>query len=68
MDDATFNLEIRRFLKQFGVTAQREIERAVAEALKGGRLRGTERLKAHATLTLEPLGEVARVDGEIALG
>ena len=68
MNDETFNLEIRRFLKQFGVTAQREIERAVAEALKSGRLQGSEVLRAGAALTLEPLGEVARVDGEIALG
>ena len=68
MNDETFNLEIRRFLKQFGVTAQREIERAVAEALRVGKLRGSEVLQANAVLTIEPLGEVARVGGEIALG
>ena len=68
MNEETFNLEIRRFLKQFGVTAQREIERAVAEGLKSGKLRGSEVLRAGAVLTIEPLGEVARVNGEIALG
>ena len=29
MNDEALNLSIRKFLKHFGVTAQREIERAV---------------------------------------
>jgi len=29
MNDETFNLTLRRFLKQFGITGQRAIERAV---------------------------------------
>ena len=31
MDPDLFNLELRKFLKRFGITAQREIERAVDE-------------------------------------
>jgi len=67
MHDETFNLEIRKFLKQFGVTAQREIERAVAAARGAGTLRGSETLKARAVLTLEGLGTLATIDGEIRL-
>ena len=67
MDQDIFNLDLRKFLKRFGVTAQREIERAVAEALENGKLTGSETLSVRATLTIpEILGEL-RIDGEIGL-
>lgn len=40
MDEDRFNMELRKFLKQVGVTSQREIERVVREqAGRGGTLR-----------------------------
>jgi hypothetical protein len=67
MDQDVFNLDLRKFLKRFGVTAQREIERAVAEALERGTLTGTETLSVRAVLTVpDILGEL-RIDGEIGL-
>ena len=54
MNDEVFNLELRRFLKRFGITAQREIERAVAGALERSALSGDEVLPVRATL--EPHG------------
>jgi len=40
MDEDRFNMELRKFLKQVGVTSQREIERVVREhAGKGKSLR-----------------------------
>lgn len=40
MDEDRFNMEMRKFLKEVGVTSQREIERLVREgAVKGGELR-----------------------------
>lgn len=67
MNEQVFNLDLRRFLKQFGVTAQREVERAVGSAVAAARLRGNERLKARAVLEVTGLGTVATVEGEIAL-
>jgi uncharacterized protein DUF6494 len=67
MHDETFNLEIRKFLKVFGITAQREIERAVAAARASGKLKGTETLKTRAVLTIEGLGTLATIDGDIRL-
>ncbi len=67
MHDETFNLEIRKFLKVFGITAQREIERAVAAARASGRLKGDETLKTRAVLTIEGLGTLATIDGDIRL-
>lgn len=67
MNDETFNMDIRKFLKHFGVTAQRDIERAVEEARTGGKLKGNETLKARAVLTVEGLGTLATIDGDIRL-
>jgi len=67
MNEEVFNLSIRRFLKQFGVTAQRDIEHAVQAALAGGKLRSGAVLKATAVLRVEGLGELTAVDGDLAL-
>lgn len=68
MNADTFNLELRKFLKTFGVTAQRDIEHAVAQGIATRKLHGSETLKAKATLDVEGLGRVTLVDGSIALG
>ncbi len=40
MDEDRFNMELRKFLKEVGVTSQREVERVVRDgAAKDGRLR-----------------------------
>jgi hypothetical protein len=67
MNEDAFNLSIRKFLKQFGVTAQREIEHAVQRGLEEGTLRGSERLAVRATLRLDGLVSDFAVDGEITL-
>ncbi len=36
MNEDTFNIEVRKFLKQVGVTSQREIESAVRRAVEAG--------------------------------
>jgi hypothetical protein len=67
MNQDTFNLDLRKFLKRFGVTAQREIEQSVAEAIERGALTGSETLVVRATLTIPGVLDELRVDGEIAL-
>ena len=46
MEEDVFNLELRSFLKSFGVTAQREIEKAVDAALRERKLAGNEILQS----------------------
>ena len=48
MDEDRFNMDVRKFLKEIGVTSQREIERLVRE----GQLKGTT-LRLRMTLTSE---------------
>jgi 16S rRNA U516 pseudouridylate synthase RsuA-like enzyme len=52
MNEDAFNMSIRKFLKHVGVHSQREIEAAVEQGIKAGRLKGNERLPAKMTLTL----------------
>ena len=66
MNESAFNLSIRKFLKHFGVTAQREIEKAVDEAVRAGRLKGTEVIRARAVLELDGR-QLEIVEGEITL-
>ena len=67
MDDDVFNMQIRRFLKNVGVTSQREIEAAVRAALASGRLKGDETIGARITLTIDSLGVSKVIDGDIKL-
>jgi len=67
MNQETFNLDLRKFLKRFGVTAQREIEQAVDDAIKNGTLAGNETLVVRATLTIPGVLDELRLDGEIGL-
>jgi hypothetical protein len=68
MNEDAFNASIRKFLKTLGVTAQREIEKAVREAIASGRIKGNETLPAKATVSVPGLGLNWQVDGEIELG
>jgi len=55
MDESSFNMAVRKFLKEVGVTSQREIERVVRE----GKVEG-DKLKLRMTLTAEnaPLNHI----------
>ena len=67
MDEEAFNLSVRKFLKQLGITAQRDIELGVRELIEEGRLGGDERLGARATVVVEGLDHEIVIEGEIAL-
>lgn len=67
MNDETFNISIRKFLKMVGVSSQREIELAVRDAISNGSLKGTESLPATMTLEIGTLKLTAKFDGEIRL-
>jgi metal-sulfur cluster biosynthetic enzyme len=60
MNEDAFNMAIRKFLKEVGVTSQREIERVVREHKFKG-----ERLKLRMTLTAEGIPLEHIVESEI---
>ncbi|HYG90155.1 MAG TPA: DUF6494 family protein [Azospirillum sp.] len=67
MNEDTFNMDVRKFLKAVGVTSQREIEHAVQNAMAAGKLKGNERLSAKVVLTVDGLDLTHEIKGEIAL-
>ena len=67
MNDESFNLSLRKFLKMVGVSSQREIEQAVAKAIASGSLGGNAHLPATMTLDIPGLKLNVRFDGEIHL-
>jgi hypothetical protein len=67
MNEESLNLSTRKFLKMVGISAQREIERAVASAIASGAIGGTESFPASATLEIAGLQLSVRFDGEIRL-
>jgi hypothetical protein len=65
MNDDALNMSIRKFLKMVGVSSQREIERAVADA--GPKLAGMASMPATMTLDVPALGLSVKFDGTIRL-
>ena len=67
MNDETFNLSIRKFLKTVGVSSQREIEQAVAKAIAARTISGGETLSATMRLQIPGLQLDVMFDGEVRL-
>lgn len=67
MDEETFNLSMRKFLKMVGVSSQREIEGAVARAIADGTVAGTESFPARMKLEVAGLKLDVEFSGEIRL-
>jgi uncharacterized protein DUF6494 len=67
MNEETFNLSIRKFLKMVGVGSQREIEHAVEKARSSGAIRGNEKFPASVTLEVPALKLSVKFDGKIEL-
>ncbi len=63
MEDEKFNMSMRKFLKQVGVTSQQQIERAVRES---GKTSGTIAVKV--VLSGDDIDLEHVVEGEIELG
>jgi hypothetical protein len=68
MNEDVFNTSLRGFLKKVGITSQREIEKAVRDAVAAGRLKGNEKLPARMVLTVGGVGLSHEVSEEIELG
>jgi Family of unknown function (DUF6494) len=67
MNEEALNLSIRKFLKTVGVSSQRAIEHAVADAAAAGAIAGTESFPAKMTLEIVGLKLNVAFTGEITL-
>tara|TARA_B100001013_G_scaffold229057_1_gene140488 strand:- start:10 stop:309 length:300 start_codon:yes stop_codon:yes gene_type:complete len=67
MDEKIFNLEIRKFLKNFGITAQSEIEKKVRESLSNDSISENEVLEVEANLNIGKINLNHKISGNIKL-
>ena len=67
MNQETFNLSIRKFLKMVGINSQREIEQAVAAAMEAKQISGTESFPVVMTLEIDGLKLRVKFNGDIQL-
>jgi len=67
MDEEVLNTSLRRFLKKVGITAQREIEKAVREGIASGKLKGHEALHAKAQFNVAGVALKFEVEGDVEL-
>ena len=68
MDENKLNMEVRRFLKAVGVSSQRQIENAVASAVKAGIVKDDAKLKVKMTLQIDAVLLTHTVEDIIDLG
>ena len=68
MNEDIFNTSLRGFLKKVGITSQREIEKAVRDAVASGRIKDNEKLPAKVVLTIGGVSLSHEITGEIELG
>lgn len=67
LNEEHFNADLRKFLKTFGVTAQRELEKAVRSGIASGALEGTTLLRARARLEVDGLEIDLTIEEDIRL-
>ncbi len=67
MNEDVFNASIRQFLKTVGVTSQREIEKAVRDAIANGSIKGNEACPARMTLDIGEIALTHTVEAKIEL-
>ncbi len=67
MDEDILNQQVRKFLKKVGIHSQREIERAVREAVAAGTWSSADPLNARMQLSIPDLGVELVITEQIAL-
>lgn len=68
MNDDSFNMSMRKFLKRVGVTSQQKIEEAVRTAHDAGKLHDRKTIRARVVLTIDGLDVNHVVEDDIVLG
>jgi len=67
MNEEKMNMDIRKLLKQFGVTSQQKIDHVIFKAIEEGKLQGNESFDVKIRLEIPALNLSHEIDGRIAL-
>ena len=65
MDEEVFNIQVRKFLKNVGITSQRKIEDKVRENVETSKITTSKKIKISAQLFSEDLNLDEKIEGEI---
>lgn len=65
MNEDVLNNSMRKFLKTVGITSQREIEKAIRDAIASGKIKGNTALQARMVLTIDAIGLNHVIDSTI---
>ena len=67
MNEEKFNISIRKFLKNVGITSQRKIEEKVREQNQQGKLMQSKKIKISAKLYSKDLDLDEEINGEVEI-
>lgn len=67
MNEEKLNISIRKFLKNVGISSQRNIEVHVREKVKSGLINNSKKITIEAKITSKELGLEKTIDGEIEI-
>ena len=67
MNEDNLNMEIRKFLKNVGITSQRIIENLIYEADKNGTIKAGDEIELNMTLSIKNFQSSNRIDGKITI-
>ena len=67
MDDEKLNISVRKFLKNVGISSQRNIEEKVREKVKSGDITNSSKVKIKARITSDDINLDETIEGEIEI-
>ena len=67
MNEDNLNMEIRKFLKNVGITSQRIIENLIYEADKNGTIKAGDEIELNMTLSVKNFQSSNRINGKITI-
>ena len=67
MNEDNLNMEIRKFLKNVGITSQRIIENLIYEADKNGTIKAGDEIELSMTLSIKNFQTSNSIDGKITI-
>ena len=67
MNEDNLNMEIRKYLKNVGITSQRIIENLIYEADKNGTIKAGDEIELNMTLSIKNFQSSNRIDGKITI-
>tara|TARA_E500000331_G_C16940581_1_gene576032 strand:+ start:14 stop:217 length:204 start_codon:yes stop_codon:yes gene_type:complete len=67
MDEEKLNISIRKFLKNVGITSQRNIENRIRDKMKSGEIKAPLKIKVIANISSDQINLDQKIEGEIEI-